>query len=238
LAGVGKGTFAKLACNLLTRESYKFVHLSLGDILRSFRSDNFQSNRILSDVDLNAVKCAMSTGHLIPDYFANKIMTSAIESSSSTNDMKCKTNFILDGYPRTLVQAEFISQRFKSDLAVVDISLERWIMIEKLLGRRSCQSCGNDFNIANVVVDEYDMPPILPNPTECSLRRGIPCNPVLIARDDDNQQVIDVRFNEYKQKTQPLLEYFESRDVLHKFEVKKGIKDIDRLLALLESLSI
>ena len=240
MAGVGKGTFAKLACKLLTHKLYKFVHLSLGDILRSFRNGNFLSSEILSADDLSSVKCAMSTGHLISDHFANKIIASAIESSiSASKTTMSNINIILDGYPRTLEQADFIEQRFKNNLIVIDIALERWIMTAKLLGRRSCQSCGKDFNIASVVNDEYDMPPILPNLTQCSLERGVPCDPVLVAREDDQQHVIEVRFNEYERKTQPLLEYFKSRAVpIHEFQVKKGIQDIERLVALIKSSSI
>eukprot|EP01034_Spumella_vulgaris_P021905 gene21905-27982_t len=83
------------------------------------------------------------------------------------------------------------------------------------------------------MADGYDMPAILPDKNTCKI--GTQCNPVLTSRNDDTIEVIERRTQEYLSKTRPLLAYYEQRGRLREFEVKRGVKDTDKLFQLMMS---
>ena len=169
----------------------------------------------------------MSQGLLISDDIANEVIRSSIAKANG---------YILDGYPRTVPQAEFLESISKSGLIAVNITMEKEIAIEKLLSRRTCATCGDSFNVANIIKDGYDMPALLPDKSKCS--KGELCNPVYEMRNDDNREVIERRFEEYSRKTEPLLDFYGKRNRLINFTVKKGVKDTDALLAQMQAFKI
>jgi len=104
---------------------------------------------------------------------------------------------------------------------VLNVTLNQDVLIEKLLGRRVCEKCGENYNICEIKRDGYDFDPLNPK------KQGI-CDKdggKLIIRADDNQEVISARMKEYDEKTKPLLDVFKSRGRLYNFEAKKGVKD-------------
>lgn len=156
------------------------------------------------------------------------------------------------GYPRTLPQAKFLynyccqfsmavqpnnfeKAPISASLSAIDIRLEQWIAVEKLLGRRQCATCGGSFNTANIVVGDYFMPSTLPDPVQCEANRGLPCRPDLITRDDDTESIIQTRFLEHQRNTEPILDYFKSLGILKTFEVKRGVQDLEKLIHVMST---
>ena len=150
----------------------------------------------------------------------------------------------MDGFPRSSAQARFVMSRGLADV-VLHITLERWVAIEKILGRRRCDSCGNDFNVAHVTGGGFDMPAILPSDASyrCPLvEQGLTCHPKFSVRSDDNPESVAKRLESYDRETTQAVAYFEehlqrsgSGLKLHHFEVRKGIQDVDALAELIRS---
>ena len=129
-----------------------------------------------------------------------------------------KNGIILDGFPRNLNQAIM----FNKVTMVIDIYLADQILIPKILARRICKCCGNNYNIFEIKEDGYDMDPLLPkkNPSKCD-----DCNVDLVCREDDKEEIIRNRLNVYKEHTFPLLDYYQKKNILISFEPKRGKKD-------------
>ncbi|KAJ1395547.1 adenylate kinase-domain-containing protein [Ochromonadaceae sp. CCMP2298] len=204
--GVGKGTFAKIIC---ARLGWK--HVSLGDVLRVRAEEDTPTGRDL--------RILMAEGSLVSDALANRIILDTCTSSLDKG-------VLLDGYPRTLQQAQFFDQAYGAH-RVVNVLLEEHIVVAKLLGRRICRTCGEGFNLAGIQDHTYDMPAILPNPATCKLSR---CNPVLVLREDDTEQTIRRRIASHNEQSQPILDYYEKAGRLKQFRVRKGVKDVDALI--------
>ena len=114
-----------------------------------------------------------------------------------------RSGVILDGFPRNIAQAEAISKELPIDL-VMYFHLPREVLIEKLMGRRVCPSCGRSYNVASIMNNGFNLPPLLPKQDNmCD-----DCNKPLIQRSDDCLEVIDNRLKVYESHTSPLLEYF------------------------------
>jgi len=211
--GVGKGTFAKL----MKRKS-NVSELSIGEVVREEISKKSEYGEFFSGF--------VKKGELIPDTLINEIVRDRLNQSN--NDI------ILDGYPRNVDQARYLDSNFEStlDIKAVNIMLNKDIAIEKIMNRMVCKTCKAGFNSANFVNDGYDMPALLPNPCTCVLGPS-KCNPVMEKREDDDREVIAKRFEEYDMKTAPLIDYYEKKGKLLNFQVKKGVKDIDELIALI-----
>ncbi len=177
------------------------------------------------------VAACMASGQLVPDEVANEVVALYMRGDPVSK------GFILDGYPRTVNQALYLEQNFPSTeedkLLAVNITLEKWVAVRKLLARQICSTCGSGFNTAHIVSDGYDMPAILPDKKSCVLGEAL-CNPVMTARDDDTEKVLERRFEEYAAKTQPLLDFYSQRGALITFDVKEGVKDTDALLSLMK----
>jgi len=239
--GVGKGTFAKIICSRLNLQ-----HISLGELMRD------ASNAGTAPEE---VKQLLKSGSLLPDKVAHGLVMKEMELARRNNK-----GILLDGYPRTLIQAVLLDSSLPMDshstqnqltassetyatgsnnttewgITVVNVTLEKSAVIAKLLGRRICNTCGRGFNTASVMYGEFDMPAILPDPSTCPL--GVTgCRPDLILRDDDTEEIIAKRILEHEQSIQPILEFYHAKQQLRTFSVKKGIKDVDHLIEVIAS---
>jgi adenylate kinase len=210
---VGKGSFGKL----IAQRTTEWAHLSLGEYMRKEIS---KQTALGADISL-----AVAEGRLVPDKLANELLKKILNEYQQQR----KKVIILDGYPRTIHQAEYLKENFPTmDFSAVHIMLERWVAIQKTLGRQSCVNCGGSFNSSDIRTHGFFMPALVPNPATCPLKEH--CNPVFEKRSDDTRELAEVRYNEYLLKTSPLLEWYGSRNLLKSFEVKKGIADVDLLL--------
>ncbi len=191
--GAGKGTQARQIA-----ESYGVAHLSTGDMFREHVSRG-------TPLGLRA-KPIMERGELVPD----DLVLSMVEDRISRPD--CADGFILDGFPRTLPQAEkldeILRRRFKTEPLVVHFVVDKNQLMRRLTGRRVCGIGGEIYNI-------YDHPPKVPG--RCDRDGG-----ELIQRPDDREEVIAERLAAYERQTRPLVDYYRQRGVL---------KDVDGMAA-------
>ncbi|MDR3125347.1 MAG: adenylate kinase [Endomicrobium sp.] len=186
--GAGKGTQAEKIV-----DKFGIVHLSTGDMCReATKSDEVTSKLVAS-------------GKLISD----EIVVNMVKNRLLQEDVK--KGFLLDGFPRTLVQARTLdvileAQNIKID-AVFFIDLEYKEVIKRTLGRRVC-SCGASYNVSFI-------PPKEDN--KCDF-----CKKELIQRDDDKEEVVKKRLNIYETQTKPLVEYYRKKGVLVKIDGLKS----------------
>jgi len=235
--GVGKGTFAKL---IAKQTGWK--HISVGDILRH----EVQNGTILG----KEIGAELDKGNLLPDNLINSIAnkhlqlldTSYVQTTSAEPIAQWGKAVLLDGYPRTLGQAtsltptqRMIGTNDKCASVAVHVVLEPWVAVQKLLHRSECATCGDGFNTADVMSHGYDMPAILPNKSTCRLGAA-KCDPVLVNRNGDKDDIIASRMEEYEAKTKPIVSYYALRGELAVFNVKKGVKDTPQLLQLMKEM--
>jgi adenylate kinase len=199
--GVGKGTQAKLV-----KEYFGIVHLSTGDILREEISQ-------VSPLGIKA-KSYIDKGHLVPDNELLNIM------SKRLNKEDAKKGYLLDGYPRTIPQAEgldnFLDEMNQNINAVVSIELDDESIIKRLSNRRSCEGCGN---ITNLLFN----PPKIEGTCDN-------CNGRLLQRSDDGKKVIIERLVVYNKQTAPLLKYYYKKELIMRID---GSGNIDNVLQLI-----
>lgn len=198
------------------------------DILRARSSESTRS------IDEHNVRATMMTGSLVSDSLANELIMKEMNGKGSDSPY---CGYLLDGYPRTLSQARFLHQHIvdKGDalkFASIHITLDRGVAVTKLLGRRICQTCGGNFNIASVMDGGFDMPAMLPDPQTCKLQGR--CDPRLTRRSDDTEHTILKRIELYSEQNQSILDFYSQLHVLRSFEVKKGVRDAGDLIRLIE----
>lgn len=194
--GAGKGTQAKKI-----QEKYGIPHISTGDILRD------HVNRE-TDLGMEAKKY-MDAGELVPD----DVLIGLIRARLSEPD--AQEGFMLDGYPRTILQAEALTEildEIDNPLDVVlNIEVPDEELIKRLTGRRMCK-CGASYHV-------------MFNPPE---EEGVcdECGGELYQRDDDKEEAIRNRLEVYKDQTYPLIEYYEDKSLIANIDGDKGIDDI------------
>ena len=176
--GAGKGTQAsKIA------EAYKIPHISTGDIFR----ENIKNG---TPIGLLA-KSYIDRGQLVPDDATCKI----VEERLTRDD--CKNGYMLDGFPRTIVQAEALDKIEKVDL-VINIEVDFSLLMDRLCGRRVCKDCRESYHISR-----------LNGVTKCSR-----CGGDLFQRKDDNPETVQSRLQVYHAQTAPLIAYYEKKGLL------------------------
>jgi len=181
--GAGKGTQATVIS-----KKYGIAHISTGDILR----DNVARE---TELGLKAKKY-MESGQLVPD----DVIVDMVERRLKEED--CRAGFILDGFPRTVVQAEALDKLLEKLHITLDgivyFDVPDDVVIKRLSGRRICKSCGAIYNI-------HSQPP--KKEGVCDL-----CGGELYQRSDDEESVVRNRLKVYKEQTAPLISYYEKSD--------------------------
>ncbi len=177
--GAGKGTQAKML-----KEKFGIPQISTGDILRHAVKDNTELGQ--------QAKSFMDAGQLVPDDIVIGLIKERIK------DGDCDSGFILDGFPRTIVQAEKLSETLASmgirlD-AVLDFEIDVEEVIDRLTGRSTCSNCGAMYH-------ERSRPPKRPGFCDA-------CNSKLYQRPDDNKETILKRLEVYEKETAPLKEFY------------------------------
>lgn len=203
--GVGKGTQAKIISSKL-----HIPHISTGDILRS-------ALRKKTELGLKA-KEKMDRGELVPDDIMLELVNSVL------NDKKCKEGFILDGFPRTLNQAEMLQpileKSFCDDIAVINIVADDDVIINRLAQRRMCSSCHSIVNLN-----------FLENKQKCPNCGSIN---TLIKRKDDEAEVIKNRLNIFHNTTKPVLNFYKEHAKIYNVDGTKSVEEISKnILAFL-----
>ncbi|HXF43000.1 MAG TPA: adenylate kinase [Pyrinomonadaceae bacterium] len=187
--GAGKGTQAKRLS-----EELGIPHISTGDMFREMKS--------LETPLAQEVRKLMSEGRLIPDDVTFEIVR------ERTRREDCEKGYLLDGYPRTIYQAELLeklAEQQQHEIQVIEVTVPREEIIKRLTGRRSCPVCGEIYNI-------YFRPPA--NDSVCDKHPDTK----LIQREDDNENSVTVRLDAYDKQTYPLLDYYRKNSRLHTVE--------------------
>ena len=195
--GAGKGTQAKMIA-----DRYSVPHISTGDIFRA----NIKNNTELGQ----EAKKYMDQGLLVPDELTVKILLDRVAAED------CKNGYVLDGFPRTIPQAEVLNHALtemgeKVDYAI-DVDVPDENIINRMSGRRACLSCGATYHIVHI-----------PPKTEGVCDR---CGSELILRDDDKAETVKNRLQVYHEQTQPLIDYYTEQGVLRTVDGTKDMKDV------------
>lgn len=189
----GKGTQSQML-----KEKYGYVHISTGDLLRA---------EIASGSELGCeVKNIIDKGNLVSD----ELMIDIIKSKLT--EIKGKP-FILDGFPRTLNQAESLDGILDDNYETIYLELSREDAVKRIEGRLTC-SCGKSYNMN----DESLKPKVA---GICDI-----CGKELVKRDDDNAQAFIVRYDNFLINTKVLIDYYKNKNKLHIVDVNRNINDI------------
>ncbi len=204
--GAGKGTQAKMLV-----ERYGIPQVSTGDILRAAVAEG-------TDLGKKA-KEYMEAGKLVPD----EVVIGIIEERLKQSD--CEKGFILDGFPRTVPQAEALDKvlekmgRKIDHVLTLDVPEEE--LIRRLTGRRTCKKCGAMYHII------FNPPKV----------EGVcdKCGGELYQRPDDNEETVRSRLSVYEQQTSPLIDFYEKKGLVRKIDGRGEIKEIfDQIVKILE----
>ena len=195
--GAGKGTQAEKIS-----AKYNIPHISTGEIFR----DNVAKETPLG----LKIKDNMESGHLVPDILVCEVIEDRIKQAD------CAEGFLLDGFPRTVPQAEFFDEYLKENgmelTKVIDIEVEESLLMERMIGRRVCRKCGKPYHIPT-------MPPKVDG--VCDV-----CGGEVYQRPDDNEATVKNRFKVYDEQTSPLTEYYMHTGKLSKIDGAAGIENV------------
>ena len=202
--GAGKGTQSELIV-----KKYGIPHISTGDMFREAIS-----NRTPLGIEAESYT---NKGLLVPD----EVTISLVKERLSRDD--CKNGYLLDGFPRTLVQADALKKLTKEInrelTSVINLDVDESKLIERIISRRVCPSCGASYNIN----------------TKKPSKEGIcdSCGHELIQRKDDTKESFVTRSNAYNNQTKPLIEYYNANGLLKSVN---GLNDIDVVFADIEKI--
>ena len=195
--GAGKGTQAKQIA-----DKYSVPHISTGDIFRA----NIKNGTELG----KKAKEYMDQGLLVPDELTCDLVMDRIQQDD------CKNGFILDGFPRTIPQAEALTAALekigqKMDYAI-DVDVPDENIVNRMSGRRACLNCGATYHIVSI-----------PTKVEGICDR---CGSPVVLRDDDKPETVQKRLNVYHEQTQPLIDYYEKAGILKNVDGTVDMKDV------------
>ena len=196
-AGAGKGTMSELIL-----KEYDIPHISTGDMLR----ENVRNNTELGKL----AKSYMEAGKLVPDDVINAMIEDRLQQPD------CQKGYLLDGFPRTLVQAEAFSEIAdkigKPVECVVALEVDFEILKDRITGRRICSKCGAIYHVKG-------------HPSKVE---GVcdECGGELIQRKDDTVEQLKVRMDEYEKSTKPVIDFYEARGVVKHVNAAQAKEDV------------
>ena len=195
--GAGKGTQAKKIA-----EKYSIPHISTGDIFRA----NIKNNTELGQ----KAKTYMDKGELVPDELVVDLIMDRFKEAD------CANGYVLDGFPRTIHQAEALDKALAANNEAVDFAINVEVpdenIINRMSGRRACVGCGATYHI------QFNAPKV----------EGVcdTCGEKLILRDDDKPETVKNRLSVYHEQTQPLIDYYSKKGVLAEVDGTQAMDDV------------
>ena len=197
--GAGKGTQAKMIA-----DKYQVPHVSTGDIFRANIKEGTELGR--------EAKTYMDKGLLVPDELTVKILLDRVAKED------CKNGYVLDGFPRTIPQAEVLDKALSEMGDAIDYAIDVEVpdenIVRRMSGRRACLACGATYHIVHV-------PP---------KKEGIcdRCGKELVLRDDDKPETVKNRLEVYHDQTQPLIDFYTKKGIL---KIVDGTQDMNDVFA-------
>ena len=195
--GAGKGTQAEMIA-----EKYEIPHISTGDIFRA----NIKNGTELG----KKAKAYMDAGNLVPDELTVDLVIDRVAQPD------CEKGYILDGFPRTIPQAEVFTKQLEKNGEKIDFAIDVEVpdenIVKRMSGRRACPNCGATYHIVNI-------PP---------KKEGIcdNCGTELIQRADDKAETVKKRLDVYHDATQPLIDYYKELGVLKEVDGTQPMNDV------------
>ena len=204
--GAGKGTQAKMIAS-----KYNVPHISTGDIFRANIKEGTELGK--------KAKSYMDQGLLVPDELVVDLVVDRLQQED------CSNGYVLDGFPRTIPQAEALDAALgklgtKLDYAL-DIDVADDFIIKRMGGRRACVTCGATYHIVNI-------PP---------KKEGIcdTCGSELVLREDDKPETVEKRLSVYHEQTQPLIDYYKNSGILVTLDGTQGLNEVfNKICSVLE----
>ena len=195
--GAGKGTQAKMIA-----DKYSIPHISTGDIFRA----NIKNGTELG----KKAKTYMDQGLLVPDELVVDLVVDRVGQAD------CSNGYVLDGFPRTIPQAESLDAALEKLGSKVDYAINVEVpdenIVRRMSGRRACVACGATYHIVHI-----------PTKVEGICDR---CGSQLILRDDDKPETVKKRLAVYHEQTQPLIDYYNDKKVLVEVDGTKDMNDV------------
>lgn len=195
--GAGKGTQAKMIA-----EKYSIPHISTGDIFRA----NIKNGTELG----KKAKSFIDKGQLVPDELTLDLIMDRFKEDD------CKNGYVLDGFPRTIPQAEALDEALKANGEKVDFAIDIDVpdenIVRRMGGRRACVNCGATYHIVY-------------SPTKVEGKCD-KCGEELIVRDDDKPETVLSRLEVYHNQTQPLIDYYNEQGILKSVDGIIDMKDV------------
>jgi adenylate kinase len=206
--GAGKGTQAKAIT-----ERFGIPQISTGDILRSAVRDGTPMGA--------RAKVFMDSGALVPDEVVVGIVCERLQQSD------CSSGFILDGFPRTVAQADALHKTLVQMnyplQAVISLDVDEEVLVERLTGRRTCHACGMGYHIKFSPSQQLNL---------CDV-----CGVELFQRDDDREETIRHRLSIYREQTAPLIHYYGEQGLLFSVDGMEDISKVqDKIVVILSAL--
>lgn len=203
--GAGKGTQAKMIA-----ERYGVPHVSTGDMFRA----NIKNGTALG----MEAKKYMDAGELVPDELTVRILLDRVAKED------CKGGYVLDGFPRTIPQAEVLDEALTKIGEQVDYAIDVDVpdenIVRRMSGRRACLSCGATYHIEHIPPKTADI---------CDQ-----CGAALVLRDDDKPETVKNRLNVYHEQTQPLIAYYTKKGILRTVDGTRPMEEVfDAITAIL-----
>jgi len=198
--GAGKGTHCKRIV-----EKYGLVHLSSGDILRQERANGSELGKKAHEY--------MDSGALVPDDLIVAMMAGAVDAVKDKG-------FVLDGFPRTVNQAQSLDESLKGlglqiDV-VLDLEVDDSVVVDRITGRRSCPGCGAVYHVKNIKPKVEGV---------CDS-----CGGDLVQRPDDVEDVVKNRLTNYHKQTAPVVDYYKSNNDVFELNGNSAIKELTSLI--------
>ncbi|PSQ58287.1 adenylate kinase [Halobacteriales archaeon SW_7_71_33] len=180
--GAGKGTQSERIAS-----SFDVDHVTTGGVLRENKD---------METEYGSPREYMEAGELVPDSVVNEIVSKALAEIDADDDL---AGYVLDGYPRTISQAEYLDTIATIDV-VLYLEVSRETLVERLTGRRTCEDCGRNYHV------DFDPP----------AEAGVcdDCGGDVVQREDDREEVVTTRIEEYERKTAPVVEHYDEEGLL------------------------
>jgi len=187
--GAGKGTQAQMVC-----EKYSIPHVSTGNMLRAAIAQK-------TKMGLEAKK-HMDAGNLVPD----EVVIGIVKERIQEND--CENGYLLDGFPRTIAQAESLAGFADIDIAIL-VDVDDAPLVKRLSSRRTCEDCSATYDLKKVIDGKCPV-----------------CSGKMIQRSDDSEETVKNRLKVYHEKTSPLIDYYQNHGLLCKVDGDAEIETI------------
>lgn len=205
--GAGKGTQA-----IRIAEKYGVPHVSTGDIFRA----NMKNQTTLG----KKAKAYMDQGQLVPDSLTIDIVKDRLQQED------CRGGYVLDGFPRTIPQAEALTEVLANDGEAIDYAIDIEVpdeaIVTRMSGRRSCISCGATYHVLHNAPKRADI---------CD-----ECGAALVRRADDAPETVQKRLSVYHEETQPMIDYYQKQGVLYEIDGTQDMNAVfDDIVRILDS---